>query len=366
MKLSRILAAVLVIAATLWIGSGVFGRTESEGAKDKAVTPAAAQPLFKVGTVEARVEGHSRSLVLSGRTVADDRASAVTRAVGSILELNVKRGDEVKEGDVIATLTDEARAAQVSQAEALVAQRQIDLESKSKLIKRGIVASNEINQLEADLRAAEAGLALAKAEYERGVVRAPISGVVSNVPMTTGQAMAENSMVAEVIALDPMLAVAEMAERQLGEVKVGDPALVRLVTHQTAEGKVRYISPTASEGTRTYRVEVLLPNADHAISDGVTAEVEFKLAPVASAKIPRSALTFSADGVLSVRAVGADGMVVSVPVEIVEDGRDDIWVSGPKDGQKIIVQGQDFVKEGQKVEPVEAAASPSAALISSS
>jgi multidrug efflux system membrane fusion protein len=173
-------------------------------------------------------------------------------------------------------------------------------------------------------------------------------------------------VVAELIALDPMLAVAEIAERQLGEVKVGDPAVVRLVTGQTAEGKVRYISPTGSEGTRTYRVEVLLPNADHAIADGVTAEVEFKLAPVASARIPRSALTFSADGVLSIRAVGADGVVISIPVGVVEDGRDDIWVSGPKDGQKIIVQGQDFVKEGQKVEPVDAAAPPAAPQISRS
>lgn len=364
MMFSRILAAIVIVAATLWIGSGVLGRTETPAEGAKVAAPVAA-PLFKVATIDARVEGHSRSLVLSGRTEADDRASAVTRTTGSIIELNVRRGDVVKVGDVIATLSDEARKAQVTQAEALVQQRQADLDAKLPLIKRGIVAANDKNQLEADLRAAEATLAMAKAEYERGLVRAPISGVISSVPMTTGQAMPANSMVAEVIALDPMLAVAEIAERQLGEVKVGDPAVVRLVTGQTAEGKVRYISPTASEGTRTYRVEVVLPNADHAIADGVTAEVEFKLAPVPSARIPRSALTFSAEGQLSVRTVGADGVVASVPVGIVEDGHDEIWLSGPTDGVKVIVQGQDFVKDGQKVEPVDAANAP-ASLISSS
>ena len=297
MMFSRILAAIVIVAATLWIGSGVLGRTETPTQSADAKAAPVAAPLFKVAVINAHVEGHSRSLVLSGRTEADDRASAVARTVGSILQLNVKRGDVVKEGDVIATLSDEAREAQVTQAEALVQQRQADLEAKSQLIKRGIVAANDKNQLEADLRSAEAGLALAKAEYERGLVRAPISGVVSNAPMTTGQSMQANGMVAEIIALDPMLAVAEMAERQLGEVKVGDPAVARLVTGQSAEGKVRYISPTASEGTRTYRVEVVLPNADHAIADGVTAEVEFKLAPVQSARIPRSALTFSAEGI---------------------------------------------------------------------
>jgi multidrug efflux system membrane fusion protein len=67
-----------------------------------------------------------------------------------------------------------------------------------------------------------------------------------------------------------------------------------------------------------------------------------------------------------VRTVGADGVVASVPVGIVEDGHDEIWVSGPKDSVKVIVQGQDFVKDGQKVEPIDAASVPAAALISSS
>ncbi len=367
MKYSRILAVIIVVAATLWIGSGVFGRTEAPDASAAATAAApTTQPLFKVAVIPAKVEEHSRTLVLSGRTEADDRASAVARTAGSILQLNVRRGDVVKEGDVIATLTDEAREAQVAEAEALVQQRQSDLDAKSQLIKRGIMAANDKNQLQADLRSAEAALALAKAEYERGLVRAPIAGVVSNAPMRTGQSMQANGMVAEIIALDPMLAVAEIAERQLGEVKVGDPAIARLVTGQVASGTVRYISPTASEGTRTYRVEVVLPNKDHAIPDGVSAEVEFGLAPVASVRIPRSALTFSAEGELSVRTVGADGVVVTVAVGVVEDARDEIWISGPKDGTRIIVQGQDFVKDGQKVEPVDAASLPAPALISSS
>jgi multidrug efflux system membrane fusion protein len=304
--------------------------------------------------------------VLSGRTEADDRASAVARTEGSIVELNVRRGDIVHEGDVIATLSDEAREAQVTQAEALVQQRQADLEAKLQLIKRGVSPANEKNQIEADLRAAEAALALAKAEFERGIVRAPISGVVSNAPMTTGQSMPANGMVAEIIALDPMLAVAEIAERQLGDVKVGDPAVVRLVTGQTAEGKIRYISPTASQGTRTYRAEVELANADHAIADGVTAEVEFRLAPVAATRLPRSALTFSGAGELSVKTVGTDGLVVSVPVTIVEDARDQIWLAGPSEGALVIVQGQDFVKDGQKVEPVATTGAQTPALLSKS
>jgi multidrug efflux system membrane fusion protein len=356
MTYSRILALVVIVAATLWIGSGVFGRTEPAAHAPEASTEPAAQPLFQVAVITADVEQHSRTLSLAGRTEADNRASAIARAIGSIVELNVQRGDRVEVGDVIATLSDEARGAQVAQAEALVEQKRIDLEAKLKLIERGVTAANEKNALEAELRSAEAALAIAKAEHERGLVRAPIAGVVSQAPMTTGQAVQVGSMVAEVIALDPMLAVAEVAERQLGEIKVGDEARVRLVTGQTASGVVRYVAPTASAGTRTYRVEVELDNADLSIPDGVTAEVEFQLSPTASVKAPRSALTFSSAGELSVRVVDANGIVASVPVAIVEDARDEVWISGPKDHERIIVQGQDFVKDGQQVGTVDATA----------
>ena len=131
MTFSRILAAIIVVAATLWIGSGVLGRTEHAGrGHRRGRREGSAAALFQVAVIAAHVEEHSRGLVLSGHTEADNRASAVARATGSIVELKVKRGDQVKEGDVIATLSDEARDAQVAQAEALVQQRQADLDAK--------------------------------------------------------------------------------------------------------------------------------------------------------------------------------------------------------------------------------------------
>jgi membrane fusion protein, multidrug efflux system len=364
MMYSRILAIAIIIGATLWIGSGVLGRTE-EPASATTANAAAVQPLFKVAFTEARPESHSRVLVISGRTEADNKARAVSRAMGSIVELRVRRGDGVEEGDVIATLSDEARGAQVTQAEALLAQSRIDLEAKLKLIDRGVLAANEKSRIESDMRAAEAALALAKAENERGQIRAPISGVVSDVPVTTGQPLEMNEVVAEIVALNPMLAVAEVAERQLGDIQVGDRAEASLVTGDKAAGTVRFISPTASAGTRTYRVEVMLDNDEGLIPDGVTAEIAFQLKAVEAVRIPRSALTFSTGGELSVRVVQPDDTIATVPVAIIEDAREEVWISGPQAVARIVVQGQDFVKDGQRVEPVAVDAAP-APLISSS
>ena len=117
---------------------------------------------------------------------------------------------------------------------------------------------------------------------------------------------------------------------------------------------MRFISRKASQQTRTYRVEIGVENKAGAIPDGVTAEVALRLAPVPSARVPRSALTFSAEGKLGVRAIDTAGKVSFVPVAVVEDGQAELWVAGIAPELRVIVQGQDFVKEGELVEAVPA------------
>jgi multidrug efflux system membrane fusion protein len=70
--------------------------------------------------------------------------------------------------------------------------------------------------------------------------------------------------------------------------------------------------------------------------------------------VPRSALTFSSAGELGVRIVDAADTVAFVPVSVVDDQQQLMWVAGLTDGARVIVQGQDFVREGQVVEPVDA------------
>ncbi len=354
MKGSRITAIVLVIGAAVWIGSGVLGKDEPKPASERAAVAQQAAPLFQVAVFTAKVETHARTITLSGRTEADRKAAAIARAPGIINDLKVRRGSAVKAGDVLAVLSDEAREAQVTQARAKLEQRQAELSARIRLIEQGNLPAINRPQLEAELKSAEAALAQANVELQKGDVRAPISGIVNTVPVEQGQALQAGATVAEIVALDPMLAVVEIAETQLGGVKVGDKARVKLVTGQTAEGSVRFISRTASAQTRTYRVDIEIRNPDGSMPDGVTAEAILTLSPQKAARVPRSALTFAGDGRLGVRVVAESDKVAFVPVGIAEDGAQFLWLTGLSDGARVIVQGQDFVKEGQQVKPVPA------------
>src|SRR5512134_3195426 len=160
MKASRITAVALVAAATSWIASGyLFPREHGESHAAITVKDNAAHKPFRVAVTEVAPIPHSRKLVLSGRTEADRKVTAVARTGGILTELRVKRGDRVEKGDVIAVLSDEAREAHVAQAHALLTQKKAELEARRKLIENGTMPRLDLGNLEAHYKAAEAGLA---------------------------------------------------------------------------------------------------------------------------------------------------------------------------------------------------------------
>jgi len=364
MKAARFAAVGLVVAAVAWIASGHLFPHESAESRAAVQPNEAAQPkLFRVSVTDAKVEPRTRNLVLSGRTEADRKMMLTARVDGTISELKVRRGSVVKEGDVIAILSDEAREARVLQARAMLMQRKTELAARMKLVEQGTMPKLEAVNLETQFKAAEAGLAAAEAERDRSVIRAPWAGIVNDVPVEVGQAVMsfQGKDLVQIVSIDPILAVVEVAERNLSGVHLGDAAEIRLVTGVKATGKVRFISKSASASTRTYRVDVEIPNADGAIPDGITAEVAIPLSPVQAARVPRSALTFSSAGDLGVRIVDAGDKVAFAKVTVVDDQQEFMWVGGIADGARVIVQGQDFVREGQVVEPVASEAPKTAA-----
>ena len=179
-------------------------------------------------------------------------------------------------------------------------------------------------------------------------------------PVEVGQAAFSmaGKEIAQIVALDPMLAVVEVAERKLGGIKLGDKADVRLVDGPDRDRAASALyRRSASPTTRTYRVEVEIANPNGAIPDGITAEVAIPLAPTPATRVPRSALTFSSAGDLGVRVVDDGGKVGFVPVSRGR-GRAEPYVGRRRCRRaRVIVQGQDFVREGQRVEVVAAAGS---------
>lgn len=369
----QIWAVLVLVAAGLWVGTGHFASVGSEEAHASQARPdetggggtagggtAAAEPaepaLRVVAAVTPVFADHAREIRVSGITGADKQAVLAARANGVIEALPIAKGDRVSAEDVVMTVEGSEVAAAVAEAKATLAQRAQELEVAEKLFQSGNTAELQLIKVRADKAAAEAALSLAEAASDRLNLRAPFAGFIDSVEVERGEWVQVGTPIATLLALDPIVVRAEVSETDMGHVAVGDRAEVRLVSGQEMAGEVRYISRDASEGTRTYPIEVALANPDHQIPSGMTAEVRLYTRPERAVTVPRSIITLSEEGVIGLRVVGADNVARFAGVELIDDTAEGLVVTGVPEGVRIIVSGQDLVRDGETVAVKDAAA----------
>jgi multidrug efflux system membrane fusion protein len=356
----RIAAIVVLIAAALWVGTGRFASVGSEEAHASQASGAeapAAAPRANLRTVAAIVPefaDHAREIRVSGATEPDKKAVLAARSSGIIESLKLAKGDVVDADSLVMTLEGPDVTAAVTTAQASLDQKTRELEVAEKLFQRGQTPELQVNGARAAKAAAEAQLSQASAAVDRLGLRAPFAGVVDSVEVELGEWVQAGTPIATVLSLDPIVVLAEVSELDVGYVKTGDKARVRLVNGAIMEGTVRYVARDASAKTRTYPVEVALPNPDRAIPSGMTAEVSLFTTPVRAVTIPRSIITLSDQGEIGLRVVGEDNIAQFVPVTLIDDTPAGLVVTGVPEKVRIIVSGQDLVRDGDEVIVTEA------------
>lgn len=125
------------------------------------------------------------------------------------------------------------------------------------------------------------------------------------------------------------------------------------MTGEEAVGRVRFISATAEEQTRTFRIELEIDNPEGRLKSGVTADIIVPLAAKPAMLIPPSILTLSDEGVVGLRLVNKGREVEFRPVEILSEQPEGLWIKALPLSSTVITVGQDYVKAGQTVVPVD-------------
>lgn len=359
-KLHRIAALCVTFAAGAWILTGEFSSVGSAQEAEGKESPTTAAPkadkapvVRTVAAVEPVFIDHARAIRLSGITAADKRVELAARADGVIASLRLEKGGTVAADDIVMTLEGPEALAQEKIAEIALAQKDRDLEVAEKLFAGGSTSESNLTNARSARDAAQAELARAQAAADRLELKAPFAGIVDALSVELGEWVQTGTPVATILSLDPILVKAEVSEVDLASVAVGSTAQVRLVNGTEMQGTVRLVAREASPQTRTYPVEIALPNPDLTLPSGMTAEVALFAAPVRAVVVPRSIITLSETGELGLRVVGDDGLAQFAAVAIIDDTPDGLVVTGVPEGVRIITAGQDLVRNG---EPVEVAA----------
>ena len=338
----------VVAGVTGWMASGMIGNRDAGAAPAQAPTAA---PLTKVRVLEIKAEPKPIEIVVQGRTAASRKVEIKAETIGKVIEIGAERGARVKKGQVIVKLALDDRQARLDEAQALVRHRQMDFEAGRQLTEKGFRPEFKHAESRAALESSKALLARIDLDIQRTQIRAPFDGVLEQRVVEVGDYVKDGNPIAVVVDLSPAVVMAQISEREVGQIRVGQIGSARLVTGGIVEGIVRYVGTVSDAATRTFKVELEVANPEARIVEGVTAELRLPVAQTSAHALPPSVLTLDGLGRIGVKLVGEGEKVAFVQAQVIAGDSERVWLAGLPATARVIAVGQEFVKDGERVVP---------------
>ena len=346
---SLIVALTIAVGVSAWVWSGDHAGSSSSPPPAHEESALQRQRDLEVRVAELRSQPVSRTVVINGRT---EPARAVTLRAeidGRIVAIEAERGARVAEGDVVVRVDPRDLAARRREALALVKQREIEFDASKKLSAQNFQTQSELAAAEANLEAARAAVARVEIDIANTRLRAPFEGRLDQRMVEIGDYVNDGNPIGRILQEDPILVAGHVTQQERHHVEAGAPGEARLITGETVEGTVRYVSSESDETTRTFRVELEVPNPDGALVSGISAEIHLPLAATAAHRVTPALLALDENGRLGIKTVSDEGVVEFHPTEILRAEAGGVWVSGLPDPVQVITVGQGFVRPGQRV-----------------
>ena len=259
--------------------------------EEEKKAPVVEKDLFTVATSLSTAVAYQPLIKLKSTTVSETRVEVKAKTSGEVVKIGSRQGDFIQKDSVLCSL--------------------------------GIV---ELNRTE---------------------VKAPFSGYIEKI-VKPGNFLERGQICATIIQLNPITFVAEVPESDINKVTEGQQVILNLITGETIEGRLTFVSKSASSLTRTFKVESQIENKNGLVRDGITAEMTIKTKLVMAHKISPSILILNDNGQLGIRSV-EDNLVKFHNVTILEDSESGLWITDIPKNLELIVQGQGFVEDNQKV-----------------
>lgn len=347
-KPSYLIAIAISIVIVLWFAFG--GRSEKPAPQNEPEQIQDQADIPKVAVSHLFAQMHENFLVLHGQSEAIREVSLKAETSGLVIKTPVKEGRYVKRGTLVCQQEIDARAAQLEQAKANLRARELEYQAAQKLVDKGFRSPTQAAAALAAYDSAKAVVKSAEIELGNVNIRAPFSGIFERQIAQIGDYLSPGQPCGLLVDLDPLIVAGDVTEKQVGLVKVGQGVSVTMATGETLDGKVRLVETKANPATRTFRMEIEIPNPARKLKAGVTANIKLSAGKAMAHFIPAKIQTLDDEGRVGVRYVDDANTVHFSPITTIDEDEDGVWVTGLPDEVDIIVSGQDYVGEGTVVE----------------
>lgn len=347
MNRSILIALGIFAVLTVYMLTGLIGCAGGDSA-DAAVP--AEKKLMTVQVREMEAEVIPREIVLTGKTVPSRRVELKAETAGKVIAAVERRGMPIREGELIAEIEMRDRRERLEQAKAALEQAEFEYEAGRKLAAQDLRSAAQVAEALARLRGAEQHLRATEIDIRDTRLLAPFDGILQERMVEVGDYLIVGDPVALVIDTDPIVVEGEATEFQIEYLEIGEEGHALLSDGHTVDGRLTYVAGESDPMSRTFPVELEVPNPDHSIPAGVTARIAIETERVPAYRISPALISISDDGEFGVKIVDEEDVVQFHKADIVKSEPEWLWLTGLPEKIRLITVGQGFTQAGDRVE----------------
>jgi membrane fusion protein (multidrug efflux system) len=274
---------------------------------------------------------------------------------GVVEEILVEEGDQVTAGQILARLDNDKLTQEVAAAEADMAKLKLDFERSKSLYSRKLVSLDEFDRANYLLLAQQARYKLANLRLQDAVIRAPISGIISERHIKTGNTLNVSDKVFRITQMDKLQAIVHIPDQEVSKLQAGQRASIHVDSYngQAFMGHIVRISPVVDIATGTVRATIEMDNDSNLLRPGMFSRVSILYDQHADTLlIPRDAV-LTEDEVESVFVI-QDNVATRTPIHTgYADGQFIEILSGLEHNDVVVTTGQAMLKDKSKVEVID-------------
>ncbi|WP_027398205.1 efflux RND transporter periplasmic adaptor subunit [Anaerovorax odorimutans] len=342
-KKKMIIIIVLIILFILLI---IFRFVSSRDKETEDVIP----PVnVKISTVQ--LQSLATTTPLSGRIKPIEEVSIIPLTSGHVTKVYVDLGDKVSKGTLLFEIDKTPLIASLNQALDAYQNAQTNFERMSTLYNEGAVSLQEYEQSRSKYISAQSSYTTINDNVNNCTVTSPIDGYVTSIDVSTGS-MASQSIACATVANTNQLEIeTNVSEYLISKINIGDPVniYIKSLSEEPYKGNIKEISPAPATGSLTYPINISIDNSSKEIKAGMFAEIEI----VSDEKdkvlcVPSDAVIIRSNE-SQVAVLKKDVPEFKTVVTGLDNGKLVEIKSGLKEGDTIIIQGQNYITPGEPV-----------------
>lgn len=344
----------MIILTALAAGLVLGGCGEEQGAAGGGGWAMPPSPVETAGVSTGAVADRFTAV---GTVEAAESITVSSEIDGVVTALPFPEGGPMAAGQTIARLDDDQLRAEAQRARAVLDLRRASWQRVRNVVEGGAGTPQDLDDALANLKVAEADLALAETRLAKATITAPFAGHAGKRRVSVGAFVRAGSALTDLARVDRLRVVFAVPERLMDSVRAGLTVRVGTTAFPdlVGDGVVDFVAPQLDPGTRNVTVVALVENPDGRLRPGMSASVELLLAERPGALTIPSQAVFVEAGQAFVYAVGADSVVAKTPVALGSrlTGAVEV-VSGLEADARVVAAGHQKLYPGAKVLPVPA------------